>query len=118
MGLQRHWQLSAIGRGLLICRAERDARLFRVAPEDQQYVADALDTVSLGLFANGVDHSGTRLAIRSIDADFDQLVIGQGLFDLGQYGFGEAGIADNDNGTERMAEAAQMAFLTFVELHV
>lgn len=64
------------------------------------------------------DHSGTGLAIRSVDADLDEFVMGQGLIDFGQYGFGETGIADDDHRLERMAEAAQVTFLAFVELHV
>lgn len=91
--------------------------LFRVAPEDQQDMTYALNGMPVGLRTDGFDHSGTRFPIRGIYADFDQFVIGQGLFNLGQHSLGETGIADDDNRFERMAEAAQVAFLAFVELH-
>ncbi len=73
--------------------------------------------MSLGVLADSVDHSGTGLPIRSIDADLDQLVVLQSLFDFGHNRLGKSRIVDNDHGLERMTETAQMTFLAFVELH-
>lgn len=101
----------------LVVLTERDTRLLGVAAEQQQDVAYGLDRLALGLRADPIDERGARFSVSRVDADLDEFMICQRLVDFGNDILGQAGVAEDDNGLQRMAEATQMAFLLIGEFH-
>ncbi len=56
-------------------------------------------------------------AFGSLDADLDQLVVGDRLLDFGADGVRQAGIAYRDDGLQMVGEGAQLTALVGTDIH-
>ena len=100
-----------------LVRRETDVGPFRVAPIDKRYMADVLDEPGLRLFAQAVDETPALLAIGSIHAHLQELVMIQCPSEFLAHGAAQAGIANDDDRCEFVAEGAQPALLRLREWH-
>ncbi len=78
---------------------------------------DALNQLRAGALAHVVDDLGAGVAVADPDLHLDQFVVGQRLFQLGQYGLGQAVAAKGHDGLARVGQAAQMAALRVSQIH-
>src|SRR5690606_23409962 len=96
---------------------QRDARFLLVPAIEQRRMADAADELAAGPLREGVERVVALVALHAGDPDLDQLVRVERAVCFCQHRFADAGLADLDDGLQRVAEPAQMFTLLFRERH-
>ena len=99
-------------------RGKDDSRLLGIAAIKRRHVANASHELAARAAGERVQRLIPGVAFHAGDAHLDELVIVQRSRSLGDDGIACACLADENDGLERMAEAAQVPALFVAELQV
>lgn len=94
-----------------------DSRLLRIPPIQHRRMPDAAHDLALRAVRKQVQRFVARLALHARDANLHQLVILQGARGFGDHRGARAGLADENDRFEGMAQAPQMSALFFGKTH-
>lgn len=99
-----------------LAAGQKDAGQLRARAVQDGHVADPVHEHACGAPGELIEERIARLPVPARRLDLDQLVIGQRAGGLLRQAFREPGVADLDEGLERMGQAAQVAALALGEL--
>lgn len=80
-------------------------------------MSDGLDQGGVEFPAHAGDEASALVPVGGVDADLEQLVMGQRQVDFLQHGFRESCCADDDDRLEIVSAGAQEALSFFGEFH-
>ena len=106
---------------LLVASAElvrnENFRHFGAAPIEYAHMPHTLHQRARGAIRQTVERRVARIAFAHAGADFDELMIGERAIQLIDHAVGESGVADHDDGIQRMRQAPQVFLLFFRKMH-